>query len=169
MPNEHRPSVIAVVGPQDSGKTTLLHHMLTSLLDEGKTPAGIVTRLDMPKDAYWVTDVGTGQTRRLLCSEPFEGSERFFRFYLDPTVASWANDVILARSSRTSHLFFDEVGRLELEGRGLAPSFRQAIGSPALTVVVAVRDSFLSDVVRTFGIGDDQLTVVHVPQASGSH
>jgi len=48
--------------------------------------------------------------------------------------------------------FLDEIGRLELDGRGMAEAFRLALGSPCPIVVAAVKKAALADVIRVFQV-----------------
>ncbi|MBN2431828.1 MAG: hypothetical protein JXQ27_10145 [Acidobacteria bacterium] len=65
---------------------------------------------------------------------------------------------------RVEPVFVDEIGPLELEGKGFCPLVRQLVES-GLTAYMAVRSECLADVITFFAIGEHRL--IPVPPARG--
>lgn len=91
------------------------------------------------------------------------------RFVFDGAVLAWARGAIRdAVALRPAMLVIDEVGPLELSGRGLEPAVRDAVRlglSGETRVVLVVRETLLERVVDHYGIRAEAHVERHVPVA----
>ncbi len=151
--------VLLVVAPRDGGKTT----RLTKMIEEDTLPVGGVLALANPeKTLYTLKDLCTGEIRQVLSPEPIEGAKQLGRFYINEQNFAWANQCIIDSLRTVSCVYFDEIGRLELSGGGLSPSFRKALEVADIHVVAAVRDAFVDQVIEYFKLDDYHLQVQYV-------
>lgn len=156
--------IILISGERDSGKTTRLWQEIVRYRVTPGVRLGGVATLPVPpgasKNEYVLQNLQTGEKRLLMSEREIPGGERFGRFFVDTTVFSWANSAILAQFAHSTHVVFDEIGRIELSGGGLAPSFSVAVQQKRNVVIAVVRTSFLSDVARTFALDMDECTII---------
>lgn len=143
--------LVLVSGPRNSGKTT----MLLSLIDEGHKQglqiAGVLALANEEKTWYRLLDLSSGRQRLALLESTDDSFAHIGRFAIFQEAFDWANKTIEQALASADLIVFDEIGRLELDGGGLAPSFVQALSSPA-RVVAAVRDSMFDRVSEYFGL-----------------
>lgn len=153
-----------ICGDRDSGKTTRLWREIERLrtIDGVRIGGFATTPVDpgLPKDRYVLQDLATGEARLLMSELEFPHSIAFGRFFVDPAVFSWANSKIMEQIAIATHIVFDEIGRIELSGGGLAPSFSAAVASRGENILAAVRTSFLGEVGRTFGVDAAACTII---------
>ncbi len=171
-PERHakEPRIILISGERNSGKTTRLWREIARYRAMPEVRLGGVATLPVPpgvasKSEYVLQDIQTGESRLLMSEQEIPGGERFGRFFVDTSVFSWGNSVILAQFAHSTHIVFDEIGRIELSGGGLAPSFSVAVRQGHIVVIAVVRTSFLSDVVRTFALDMDDCSVISCVRA----
>lgn len=169
LPQDAGPKLILITGERDAGKTTRLWQEIARYRSMPDARLGGVATLPVSPDAikceYSLQDLESGEVRLLMSERELPYSEKFGRFFVDTSVFSWANSAILAQFARITHVVFDEIGRIELSGGGLAPSFSVALEQEQLVVIAVVRTSFLSDVARTFALDLDECTVISCVRA----
>lgn len=162
--NDLTPRITLITGERDSGKTTRLWQEIARYRAMPDVRLGGVATLPVPpgasKSEYVLQNLQTGETRLLLSEREISGGERFGRFFVDTSVFFWANSAILAQFAHSTHIVFDEIGRIELSGGGLAPSFSVAVQQKRNVVIAVVRTSFLSDVARTFALDMDECAII---------
>ena len=99
-------------------------------------------------DGYMLLNLSDG-AMRLLMSSSLATDCAIGRWHYDQSVFDWANDELMSCTSGT--VAIDEVGRLELAGRGFAPALRCLV-SRDVDLVIAVRRDFADDVIRSFSL-----------------
>ncbi|MDY5930845.1 MAG: nucleoside-triphosphatase [Candidatus Ornithospirochaeta sp.] len=134
-----------VTADRDSGKTTFLR----SLVDESF--GGILSLSDEGKDNYYAYDIESGEKRLLMSSCPI-GESRIGRFYIAEDTFRWAEERVL--SSLRKRIAIDEIGRLEVNGKGFHDALSHLIDIGDRDIYIAVRTSLVPDVIRAFRIGD---------------
>ena len=154
--------LILVVGDRDSGKTTTLRHMLSTHYKQNHAVGGFLTLANPEKTWYRLNSLANGESRLAFSEETSLGSLRLGRFSVDESVFAWANAQVQTDLTQCDVVFFDEIGKLELRGGGFAPSFRLALAADAVSVIAAVRATFLDEVIRCFGLEKHPYTLVKV-------
>ena len=131
--------VFVLTGPVHVGKTTFLLRFLQGVRNEGKHVNGILSLAiweDSIRKGYDAFDLASGESYPLLRTEPDPSWPRAGRFGMLPEGLRRALSAI-TRMSRSDLTVIDEMGPLELSGRGFWPGF-QAVRErlqPALVVV----------------------------------
>ncbi len=95
--------------------------------------------------------ISTGESVLLMSPSQVLGA-RFRRWYISEEAFSEACSVLC--SFRSGIVLIDEVGRLELEGRGFAPAIPVLLGREDVSLTIAVRSGLAEDVISFFGIRD---------------
>lgn len=154
--------LILVVGDRDSGKTTTLTHMLSLHRVQNHTVGGFLALANPGKTWYRLNSLATGESRLAFSEEADLGSVRLGRFSVDSSVFAWANAQVQSDLEHCNVVFFDEIGRLELQGGGFSPSFLAALATESVSVIAAVRTNFLDEVIRCFCLEKRPCSVVKV-------
>lgn len=154
--------LVLVVGERDSGKTTTLTRMLTIHHAQNHTVGGFLALANPGKTWYRLNSLATGESRMAFSAESNLGSVRLGRFSVDESAFVWANAQIHSDLGRCNVVFFDEIGRLELQGGGFSPSFRAALATESVSVIAAVRTNFLDQMIHTFCLEEHPYSVVNV-------
>lgn len=149
-----------IVGGRDGGKSTTLARLLSLPPWNALRTAGVLALATVEKTQYNLKDLETGEVRLALGVEGGPTWRPLGRFFYDQEVFDWANRRICASLARAELVVFDEIGRLELEGGGLAPSFGKALDRDGVHVVAVVRRVFVEAVKAHFGIEEAALVDV---------
>jgi nucleoside-triphosphatase THEP1 len=146
--------ITVLTGDIGSGKTTLLSDVCLGNLasDPGRrTPrprsiAGFLSRRVMngPRpEGYDLVDLKDGAVRPFLRRQGKANGERAGKYLIIPEGLRYANDAI-RRSSPSELLVIDEVGPLELDGRGFWPSLSVALLDRNRKVLVVIRTGLVN-------------------------
>lgn len=154
--------LILVVGDRDSGKTTTLERLRSSYLAQNRKVGGFLSLANPEKTWYRLYSLVTGESRLAFSENANLGSLHVGRFSVDETAIAWANAQVHDDLGHCNVVFFDEIGRLELNGGGFSPSFRSALEVDSVSTVAAVRTSFLDEVIRVFGLEMHPYSLVNV-------
>ena len=154
MPHE----VIFVVANRDSGKTTNLIKILESRFPQAKV-CGVLSLANKKKTCYRLKDLASKEERVVMDMHPIEGAANFGRFHVDQAVFDWANESILDDLEKSDVAVFDEIGRIELLGGGLAPSFKHALEISGITILTAVRTQFVPEVLSCFDLQQEDVVL----------
>lgn len=161
-------SIVVFSAPIQSGKTTALQAwcQCKASIDGVLMPdvAGGRQFYHIASDLYIPVEVANPKT--------FEGSIiSVGKYHFSASAFTSANAILMNAWKQQPHwLVIDEIGKLELNGEGLFPSFSGILPSyhqcPSSTnLLIVVRDSLYETVVSTFRIGEHQLissaTVLH--------
>jgi nucleoside-triphosphatase THEP1 len=150
------PEVFILTGPIHSGKTTFLQELSAEAKRRG-----------LPVEGYLSPALGLGATRagydlRVISEErsyPFlrtEGEPGWRRaggYVIVPEAMERAQRIIRAAAAKTL-LIVDELGPLELEGRGVWPALEDVLNHPPRKIVLTVRDTLLDSFRRKIRTGD---------------
>jgi nucleoside-triphosphatase THEP1 len=143
---------VILSGGIGAGKTRAAERLAFDLEARGFTVAGVLSRRilrDQKTVGYTIRDLSTGKEHPFARLEP--PGVAVGKFFVDEAGLAAARDAI-ARGAKTAEaVFVDEVGRLELNGGGLAPAVRMVLESTALSVLL-VRSEFVDPVVKAFSI-----------------
>lgn len=147
-------SPVAIIGPVGSGKTRASQELVKRLEEEGYRPGGVLSPrvMDSGKTVgYDVVEIATADRRSFVRSNP--PGKRVGRFFIKPGALEFANRAVSEAVGRFNPIFVDEVGRLELKYKGLAPSIKELISSESQPILL-VRDKFVSEVRGAFDISE---------------
>ena len=151
-----------MVAARDGGKTAYLKHLIDEVRNAGLRVSGVLALANPEKTWYRLKDLSSTDSRLALSSYLKLGTGHIGRFSFSADVFIWANTLIEQSMATTDLVVFDEIGKLELQGGGLAPSFRKALDAKACNILASVRDENVGAVIECFAIDASQLSLVQV-------
>jgi nucleoside-triphosphatase THEP1 len=140
-----------LTGQVHSGKTTLLKDVTAQLKRRDITVAGFLSLYTEDKDkfvGYDLYDLERGTRTPFIRKTGEEHWERIGPYFFIPESLDCAQNII-HRSMRADICVVDELGPLELEGKGLWPAIEEAIALPAPDYILVVRKTILENWIRT--------------------
>lgn len=156
-----------LTGRVHSGKTTLLQDVTTQLKRQDITVAGFLSLYTKDKDEFVGYDLYDleRETRKSFIRKTGEKHwERIGPYFFIPESLDYAQNII-HRATNADICVVDELGPLELEGKGLWPALKGAINLPAPDYIFVVRKTILENwlrkmehvPVKIFDISDKEL------------
>ncbi len=152
-----------LTGPVHSGKTSLLRELVRQMELAGLKPGGFLSV------SRWDDTLCQGYDLLLLRKKtrfPFieragdTGWERTGPFFFVPETLKKAKTALL--EDREAHpLIVDEIGPLEISGKGFWPSLEIVLFQPLLSCIVVVRESLLNSFLRLNHTGPVHVCHVH--------
>jgi molybdopterin-guanine dinucleotide biosynthesis protein A len=139
-------------GEVGAGKTRAGERLAMGLKKQGVKVGGIISPRILDGDetvGYTVYDLASGEQRLFADTRP--PGIAVGKFFISPEGLAFARNAIERAAAKAHVVFLDEVGRLELDGRGLATAVRTLLDSSAVPVLL-VRQSFIPAVLRAFSI-----------------
>jgi len=145
--------IFILSGDTRSGKTTFLKAVIAGIRQQNpayQTGGIIATGIDRNDERYGfeIQELSTGNTYLLCTQEPQEGTEKIGRFYFSKEVMKQTNDLVTNSLSKIDLLVIDEVGYLELKGRGWFEIIEQAMQQEGLNMIFVVRKRLLEEVLQ---------------------
>jgi len=151
--------VYLFIRPKRSGKTTYLQNWIS------QQPIGSVAGILAPDihGGRSVVDVSTGE-RRVLTADSSVPDAKIIsigRYRFNQTAFRWSQRVLRSGFERVPEwLVFDEIGYLELQGKGLEPTVRRILNwnrrIAATRLLWVVREELVADVLDYYGISSDE-------------
>ena len=145
--------IFILSGPVHGGKTTLLEKSLPGWASRGLAFGGFlsVAVLDGRGQAeYDLLDLQEGRRLPFLRRTGEPDAERTGPFFFVGRTLDLAR-AIIRKAAPGELLVVDEVGPLELEGRGLWPALREVIFRPEQRSILVVREEILERFVASLG------------------
>lgn len=137
--------VIIVTAPRNSGKTTYLKKFCLS-----HNCIGYIAESDEQKNLFYYEEFRSKKTFPSLTTEVHEDWSRIGKYY-------FKSEVFIELESFLDHLInesydyivLDEIGKLELEGKGFDVILNKCIRQES-NLVLVVRDIFVDDVIEKY-------------------
>jgi len=139
--------ILVLTGPIHSGKTTLLRKLLVGLKTEGLPVSGYLSLLVMNEGktaGYDLFDVKNGSSIPLLRTEGEAGWQKVGPYFFLPRGLEAAAAAILGYRPGEI-LIVDEVGPMELSGRGVWPALSEVLSRPSFDCLLVVRKPLLDN------------------------
>ncbi len=147
---------------RDQGKTTSLVQLVRQCRSQKMHLCGVLALANPEKTVYRLKDLFSQEERLALSEMPIGQGKRIGRFYLDEQAFDWINNRIIQSLPGSQVAIFDEIGKLEISGEGLAVSFRKALETPGLQIFAAVRIPFIEEVLNCFSIPKERVEITYV-------
>lgn len=147
--------IMCLLGVSGSGKTTMMKNLIHELQNEQSTIGGIFTLGDFNQEGqrenFWVCDVITQQ--KILLAKRGLGNVATTQgpFGFTAEGLEFGNHCLhSAISSKVDTLFIDEIGPLELRGKGWYPSLQLLSKIDISKVVFTSRPTAVAQICDTF-------------------
>jgi nucleoside-triphosphatase THEP1 len=146
--------IFVVSGPTQSGKTTYLNHLIKEI--EEKRPelrlGGVIAHgidLSGQRFGFKIEDIATGDSKFLSSIQnDGEDSIRVGRFYFSKEGLLFGQKALTNNLTDIDVLVIDEVGHLELHGKGWFEAIEKAMMQENLNIIMVVRESLLEEVLQ---------------------
>ena len=146
-----------VTGSVGEGKTTFIKALIGILRNEGVSLGGIYSQRVLENGVttgYDLVDAETGRKEIFLRKNSDSRQEKIGAYFISPEGLEFGKSAIRrAHRKRKSIIIVDEAGKLELEGKGWADSLMELLKDPGVNLLIAVRDSYVSEVENKFQLG----------------
>ncbi len=144
--------VFIITGAIGEGKTTMVRNLAEVFKKNNIQVGGILSERIMTNSqttGYDLVDIETNDKEIFLRQSNETDKERIGKFAIYPEGLEMGN-AVLTRSGLDGKriIFIDEVGLLELENRGWSDSLKNLINASANHLLITVRDSMTSDVIK---------------------
>lgn len=142
-----------LTGPVHSGKTTLLQKVTSQLKRQNISVAGFLSLYAEDGEKFIGYDL---YDLRKEIRTPFirkNGEKHWQRvgpYFFIPESLDLAQDII-RQSTDAEMCAIDEVGPLELEGKGLWPAIKEVLASSNPDYIFIVRETMIADLLKTLG------------------
>lgn len=159
--------ITILTGGVGSGKTTYLQSVISLIRKRGVAVDGYLSERVMDGETasgYDLVDLHTGRRRGLLRRSAGGGEGKVGPFETDAEGFAAAEGII-ARCLPTALLVLDELGRLELEGKGVWLAAGPVLREPERRVLVVIREALLEDYRARFRTEGAAILVVSLPES----
>lgn len=156
--------IFILSAPVHTGKTTWLSQVVTELKRQNRACKGILTYAVFDGNkriGYDTENIETGERqafiRQVGYDAAFEDSDVYLRDYHFSSVVIEEVNQMLKNAINSDVVVIDEIGPLELQGKGFFPAISFLISQPPACLIMVVRDTILPEVILKFGIEKFQL------------
>ena len=148
-------SIIIFSAPVHSGKTTALINWCS-----GKKNVGGILMPDID-DLRKFINIETKEVFDAECKFPQQTNKTLvsigpYHFYED--AFSKANNILMNVFPLLTHIIIDEIGKLELQHKGLYEGTMHLLNTTTQNIILVVRDSLVNDVITAFNLTNYLLT-----------
>jgi nucleoside-triphosphatase THEP1 len=163
------PSVVLLSGHGQSGKTTLLAALVSLLRSEEVKVAGILAEglwENGIRSGFDLRDLSDNSSTPLCRRIPDDGLRNGIPFaFREAGLAAGMNALSPKRCAGADVVIVDEVGFLELEGKGWSPALQTLLELDGIAHVWAVRSKLLDTVRAAWGLEAAPVVSVEDPDA----
>jgi nucleoside-triphosphatase THEP1 len=147
----HNNIIYIISGETRSGKTTYLKSIIKALRKKETNIkiSGIIAHgidKDEERFGFNIEDVATGKKKFLCSQEPDENELKIGRFYFSKEGLQFGKDALSTNLDQTDLLVIDEIGYMELKGKGWFEAIENALEYPHLNMIWVVRKRILEEV-----------------------
>lgn len=149
--------IIIISGERRKGKTTFLKNILSDFDANKITYSGIISEGIDDNDkriGFNIIDLTTNKKSKLCSVNEDFGNKKIGKFYFDENIIESGNKII--QSSINNLIIIDEVGYLELEDLGWAPSINKLIEQKK-DIILVVRKKLLEKVINKWNFNNAQI------------
>jgi len=160
------PLLVIVLGTEGSGKTAWIQHFIArssaERIDGFFSPA---TATGPEVYAKNLVRIATGETRPLCSSVARQTELTAGKYFFEPATFSWANRELAGLPDDLEWIIVDEVGILEMEGKGFAPGLGALSlhpGHVVLTLRPQLRNRFMDTIAIRFLRKERKIHEIHL-------
>lgn len=151
-----------LTGPVHAGKTTFLRK-LTSDFKKNNVPVSGYLSLSLWEDQYLkgydLYDIKSDKTFPFIRRKGHSEWEKIGSFFFLPTALDKAKKIILNVCKKRGVCFVDEIGPLELSGKGVWPSVEKALACPSshMDFLFVIREGLVDAFQETPGFKPEKI------------
>lgn len=157
--------IFIISGPVGGGKTTFARAIIEFLKDQDIKAEGILSERVMEGSktkGYDIIDITTGKREVFLTENERTGKETIGKFYISPKGLERGRSILGELVTvKTGIVIIDEVGLLELQGRGWNDAIYQLLERSSNHILMTVRNKFVDDVKKKWNLPD--AVIFYVP------
>jgi len=157
-------NIFIVTGKVQGGKTTFVEELVDALKKKGLSIAGFLstgTFRDGKRDSFTLKDLTSGMEIPLAASDFREGWIRYSRFYFNPSALERGTEMVQAGLKNHPDLIvIDEVGPMELEGKGWNGLLRTLADVDTIPQVWIARDRVVDAVLQKWNISANHVITI---------
>lgn len=165
--SSRRPGIFILTGERQSGKTTFLKELIRIIRSKGINPGGFISEgihEGENRTGFNLIDISTGSETELCSTVERPGMIRQGRFWFSREALHKGEEIIRqAVSSRSGIIVIDEVGPLEISGKGWYDAIENATATSDAVHIWTVRKSLINKAARRWITGN--VTVVDTTDA----
>jgi nucleoside-triphosphatase THEP1 len=142
--------IYILTGSVHSGKTGFLKGVVQDLQERGRKITGFLSVSIWDGDVcmgYDLHDLSTRETHPFIRRAGDDTWQRIGKYFFIPETLERAKD-ILKKTRDADLLVVDEVGPLELSGKGMWPALKDVISHSSVNYLLVVRENILEDFLR---------------------
>lgn len=159
---ESNQKVYVVTGKIESGKTTLISELVNKLQTDKISVSGIYSKRIVENymtTGYNVVKISNEESVKFLRTKGSRDQQRIGKFYIyDGGLLAGKEELLL---NKTQIKVIDEIGKLELEGKGWCESLYQIIEDSDSNLLLSVREEVLNEVIVKFGFSNEMIYSVN--------
>lgn len=150
--------IFIISGPVGGGKTTFTKNIIEFLKDQDIKSEGILSeRITGGSETlgYDIIDISTRKREVFLRENEKTGNEKIGKFYISPKGLAKGRSILEELVTYiTGIVIIDEVGLLELQGRGWHDSISELLEKSSNHILMTVRDKFVDEVKKKWNLSD---------------
>lgn len=156
--NPAKRKIFIITGSVGQGKTTLAKRLALFFSENRIAAGGIISERIMTgtrTTGYYVSDIETGEKELFLSENEETGSEKTGRFFINPEGLRMGISVLKSLEGRQNiMIIIDEVGSLEIEGRGWAKCLEVLLEKSSDNIILTTRDTNIEKVSNKWNLQD---------------
>jgi len=156
-----------LTGDVNTGKTTIVSKWFEQYKQEGKSVGGFLAPAlwsKGQKNSYELLDLQTGQRCVFASRKPLESAEKFGDFWFSHKGKKFGEHALKRLCPDIDVGIVDEIGPLELSGRGWAAPLKKLLRNPPQKLILLVRSSLVKAVSETFQISSFNTLTIRSPK-----
>jgi nucleoside-triphosphatase THEP1 len=147
------PKIFIISGSVGEGKSLMMQNLNVGFKELGLKTIGFICKRRMQNDktiGYSIVNVDNNEERILLDLSGNEEMEKIGRFNIHPDGFLFGEKIFESFTFNDDLLFIDEVGKLEISGKGWHESLKKILNHDFKTLILTVRKDFVVDVIRHY-------------------
>jgi nucleoside-triphosphatase THEP1 len=155
--------IVILTGPVNSGKTTFMKKLIPELSFRSVPVHGFLSERVKEKGTttgYDLFSIQSQKTSPYLRTKGKEDWERIGPYYLVPETLAEAKKTI-NKHLLSQWLIIDEIGPLELKGKGIWPALIRVLPNADLKLLCVVRRSILHEFLNSFAPRKARILDIH--------
>jgi nucleoside-triphosphatase THEP1 len=153
-----RPQVVIITGEIHQGKTTFAQKIVADLLEQKLRIAGFFSvgiNENSIRTGFNLVDIGSSRQVELCSDKKNEKRFKFGRYYFNSDAISLGNEILNSNNLSDKQLIvIDEVGHLELNGKGWSDAIENITRNNSMPQLWIVRKSLVQKCTRRWNIGN---------------